>query len=90
MGISPSRVRDYAAAGYPRIKVDDLVELAAMGISPGYVREMVAAGFAGLKSDDLAELRSMGVSPTFARRMREERGVTSIDELVELRLNGGR
>jgi beta-lactamase regulating signal transducer with metallopeptidase domain len=89
LGVTPDGIRAMAAAGYPRLSVDDLTEFAALGVTADWVRGLAAAGFRNLSVDSLVELKAMGVTPAFAERARRTRGITTADDLVELKATGG-
>ena len=63
-------IRAIAAAGFPKLTVDDVVQARALGIDPTYIRRMRSAGVKG-DLDNLAELRAVGVTPEFVARAKQ-------------------
>jgi bla regulator protein blaR1 len=88
VGVTPQFARDLAAAGFPAITADELMEARAIGLSGGYVRAMRSAGVQG-DLDDFVQLRAVGVDPAFAVRVKASGiRVLRVDDLVELRALG--
>ena len=89
LGVTPEYARGLAAAGFPSITADELMEARAVGLSGDYVRAMRSAGIQG-DLDDFVELRSVGIDPAFAARARAA-GVhlRTPDDLIQLRALGG-
>jgi bla regulator protein blaR1 len=84
VGVTPEFARDLAAAGFPSITSDELVEARAIGLTGGYVRAMRAAGVPG-SLDDFVQLRAVGVDPSFAARARKSGiRIHSADDLMDL------
>jgi beta-lactamase regulating signal transducer with metallopeptidase domain len=88
LGVTPEYARGLAAAGFPSITADELMEARAVGLSGDYVRAMRSAGIQG-DLDDFVELRSVGIDPAFAARAKAA-GVRlrTPDDLIRLRVLG--
>ncbi len=88
IGVTPEFARDLAAAGFPSISADELVQARAIGLTGDYVRAMRVVGVRG-GLDDFVELRAVGVDPQFAARVKLS-GTRSMsaDDLVEMRALG--
>jgi beta-lactamase regulating signal transducer with metallopeptidase domain len=89
LGVTPEFARGLAAAGFPSITADELMEARAVGLSGDYVHAMRSAGIQGTL-DDFVELRSVGIDPAFAARAKAA-GVRlrTPDDLIQLRVLGG-
>jgi len=88
LGVTPEYARGLAAAGFPSITADELMEARAVGLSGDYVRAMRSAGIQG-DLDDFVELRSVGIDPAFAARAKAA-GIRlrTPDDLIRLRVLG--
>ena len=88
LGVTPEFARGLAAAGFPSITADELMEARAVGLTGDYVRAMRSAGIQGAL-DDFVELRSVGIDPAFAARAKAA-GVRlrTPDDLIQLRVLG--
>jgi beta-lactamase regulating signal transducer with metallopeptidase domain len=88
LGVTPEYARGLAAAGFPSITADELMEARAIGLSGDYVRAMRSAGIRG-DLDDFVELRSVGIDPALAARAKAA-GVhlRTPDDLIQLRALG--
>jgi beta-lactamase regulating signal transducer with metallopeptidase domain len=77
-----------AAAGYPQLSVDQLIEFKMQGITPEYIRELRAAGFQP-SAKEIVAMKIMGVTPDYAARMKAAGypGL-SIDDLIAARSQG--
>ena len=78
LGVTPEFARDMAAAGFPNLDQEELMEARAIGLNGGWIRAMRAAGVNG-SLDDFVELRAVGITPNDVRR---NPGADS-DELIE-------
>jgi hypothetical protein len=52
-----------AAAGFPRISLEQLTEMRAVGITPADVERFRRAGFKHLDVDELVEAKTLGLTP---------------------------
>ena len=88
LGVTPEFARGLAAAGFPSITADELMEARAVGLGGDYVQAMRSAGIQGTL-DDFVELRSVGIDPAFAARAKAA-GVRlrTPDDLIQLRVLG--
>ena len=88
IGVTPEFARALAAAGFPSITADELVQARAVGVTGDYVRAMRQAGVRG-DLDDFVQLRAVGVEPAFVARVRLS-GMRSVstDDLVEIHTLG--
>jgi beta-lactamase regulating signal transducer with metallopeptidase domain len=88
LGVTPEYARGLAAAGFPSITADELMEARAIGLSGDYVRAMRSAGIRG-DLDDFVELRSVGIDPALAARAKAA-GVRlrTSEDLIQLRALG--
>jgi beta-lactamase regulating signal transducer with metallopeptidase domain len=88
VGVTPEFARSLAAAGFPSIGADQLMEARSIGLTGDYVRAMRASGIQGVL-DDFIELRAVGVDPEFAARVKASgMKVKDADDLVELKALG--
>jgi beta-lactamase regulating signal transducer with metallopeptidase domain len=58
-----------AAAGYPNLSVDQLIEFKMQGITPDYIRRLRAAGFQP-SAKEIVAMKIMGVTPEYAAQMK--------------------
>lgn len=87
-GLTPGKLRQFADAGYGSIDIDDLVAMQIHGVSPAFIRDMAAAGYRGLDPDDLVAMRIHGVTPERARRATVGGKRPSVEDLVEMTIQG--
>ena len=85
LGVTPDYARGLAAAGFPSITAEELMEARAVALTGDYVRAMRSAGIQG-DLDDFVELHSVGIDPAFAARAKAA-GVRlrTPDDLIQLR-----
>ena len=61
-----------AAAGYPRLYLEQLIELRSVGVMPSDVERFRRAGFTHLDVDELVQAKTMGLTPEEIRASRDD------------------
>lgn len=72
----------------PVIDGEGIVRLQQNGVSADDVLGFRALGYESATVDDFVRLRNNDVSPAFARRARDLHGAVTVEELIQLRVNG--
>ena len=65
-------MRAMAAAGYPRLSLEQLTEMKAVGVTPNDVERFRRAGFTHLDVDELVQAKSLGLTPEEIRASRDD------------------
>jgi hypothetical protein len=85
--ITPQTVRDFAAAGYSKLSLRQLVDLRVGNVDAAYIAAMRDLGYPHMSANDLANTAILGVTPAYVRELRSA-GFTTLtaEELRNLRI----
>jgi hypothetical protein len=91
LNVAPEWIGGFARIGYANLPPDQLVQMRALDISPDFVAGFDRVGYGRLPVNTLVQFKAVGVTPEFAAAARQRKGsAPSVDELVRMRVLGGR
>ncbi|HEX3581359.1 MAG TPA: hypothetical protein VH087_06330 [Thermoanaerobaculia bacterium] len=85
--ITPEVIREYTRAGYPNLKMREVVNFRVGHVTPEYIAQMRKLGFDGMPARELGEMAVIGVKPDYVRELRGA-GLTNLTarEITDLRI----
>ncbi len=83
-------VRKVREMGFKESDMESLVKLRIFKVTPEFIKEMQAEGLTNLDIEDLVQLRIFKVDAEFVRRAKTENANINVEELVRMRIHGGR